>query len=223
MAISPEQQARVQAIIERLDERLRHPEKDNRRASRVAARFALRVILLTGLKPVPVDVFSRNISASGIAFVSRRLFQAEERVAISLQIPNLPSKLILARITFGRYVQGSLYEVGAEFLESIADPRNYARVPLHWIMSATGRNKTGTETEESAPAAKETTAASATAKEGAAESKEVAAEVAAKAAAKDENSEAENPAAADAKPAKAPAGESKKARTSKPEPAATAS
>ncbi len=142
MTISAEQIARVHAIIQELDDHLHNPESENRRKKdRVAIRLSMRVILISSTTPIPMDVYSRNISNSGIGFMTRRLFQPEERIAIILRIPKLTPKLILARTTFGRYVGGGMYEVGAEFLEAISDPTGQARVPIAWILAATGKNR----------------------------------------------------------------------------------
>lgn len=136
MSVTQEQLGKVNDILQQLDERLQNPATENRRAPRVAVRLPMTVILLSATAPSPIGVFSRNISQSGLGFVSRRLFSREERIAISLHIPKLPSKLIFARVTFGRYVSAGLYEMGAEFLESVSDPKGEAHIPSHWLTAA---------------------------------------------------------------------------------------
>ncbi|HEY4329067.1 MAG TPA: hypothetical protein VGN88_04970, partial [Phycisphaerae bacterium] len=119
--MTQDNQVRISEIVKSLDGNLKSTNQENRRrAQRVPMRRNLTVILLEssgGSSQNTVEVVSRNISSSGIGFVCRRMFRPEERIAIILQIPEMPSKLILARITFGRYINGALYETGAEFLE----------------------------------------------------------------------------------------------------------
>src|SRR6185312_379845 len=131
-----EQIAKIQDILQQMDEHLQKPASENRRAPRLNVRAAMTVMLLSSAGPTPVQVFSRNLSVSGIAFVSRRMFAKEERVAVMLKIPKLPAKLILSRITFGRYVNNGLYEMGAEFLECISDPRGQGTIPKQWLLTA---------------------------------------------------------------------------------------
>lgn len=145
MITSQEQLAKITEIVSHLDEHLLGLDQENRRRlPRVTMRMEMTVVLLTGIAPTPVDIYSRNISVSGMGFVCRRMFRAEERLALSLRIPKLPAKLLLARITFGRYIGGGLYEMGAEFLECVADTRageaggtNWVgRLPNHWVSGA---------------------------------------------------------------------------------------
>jgi hypothetical protein len=119
---SAEQLEKITDIVSRLDSNLVAEDADNRRRlPRVSMRTRMTLLILGGIAPTPVDVFSRNISSSGIGFVCKRMFRPEERVAIPIRIPRTPPKLLLARITFSRYIGGGLYEMGAEFLECVAD------------------------------------------------------------------------------------------------------
>jgi len=136
MSISQEQLAKIQGIFRELDEHLQTPESDNRRAPRINVRTPMTVMLLTGAGAMPVEIFSRNLSVSGIGFVSKKMFNKEERIAVCLRIPRLPSKLILSRITFGRYVNAGHYEMGAEFLECISDPKDKGTVPRQWLTTS---------------------------------------------------------------------------------------
>ena len=166
MITSQEQIDKVTAIIAQLDEQLLERDKENRRHQpRVAMRTQMTIILLSGISPTPVTVYSRNISASGMGFVGRRMFRPEERVAIPLRVPTLPAKLVLARTTFGRYIGGGFYEMGAEFLECVNDARGESgttRIPNHWLLGA-GHAKTPHNTTPTAPAAVSTAAPAAAA------------------------------------------------------------
>ncbi len=132
-----DQLARLKDILMRLDEHLNADDKENRRRlPRVALRMSLSISLITGSEPTPVEIFTRNVSGSGMGFVSRRLFRGDERIVVPFRIPKLPHKLVLARITFGRYLQSGLYEMGSEFLEAAADSRGKSQIPLAWIHGA---------------------------------------------------------------------------------------
>jgi hypothetical protein len=149
---SHEQLDKITDIIAQLDEQLLEADKENRRRlPRVTIRTQMTIILLSGISPAPVTVYSRNISASGMGFVCRRLFRPDERVAIPLRVAKLPAKLVLARTTFGRYIGHGYYEMGTEFLECVNDARcesGISRIPNHWLLGA-GR----AQTPHNAPAA----------------------------------------------------------------------
>lgn len=126
-----EQLAKVQAILQHLDHTDNPDVENRRRAPRVNVRLPLDVIVLGVVNPAPVQVYTRNLSISGMGFVSRRMFKSNERVAIYLRAQGLASKLVLARVTFARYAGGGFYQMGAEFLDSIQD-RGNMRFPSHW-------------------------------------------------------------------------------------------
>ena len=136
MNVSQEHFLKIQELFRQLDEHLKTPSTDNRHAPRLNVRTPLTVMLLTGAGAIPVEIFSRNLSDTRIGFVSRRMFTKEERIAVALKIPKLPAKLILSRITFGRYVNAGHYEMGAEFLECISDPKGNASVPRQWLVTS---------------------------------------------------------------------------------------
>lgn len=132
-----DQIARLKDILMRLDNPNAAAEKENRRRlPRVAMRIPMAITLLSGTTTSTVEIFTRNISGSGMGFVSRRLFRSEERIAVPFRIPKVPQKIVLARVTFGRYLQGGLYEMGSEFLEAINDSRGNGHIPAQWIHSA---------------------------------------------------------------------------------------
>jgi hypothetical protein len=126
--------AKVELILEQLDHPQGEVAENRRRAPRVPVRVPLQLVVLGQTSPAPIPIHSRNLSVSGLGFVSRRLFKMNERVAVYLRIQKLPAKVILGRITFSRYVSGGMYEMGAEFLECIAD-NGHGRIPSHWLVS----------------------------------------------------------------------------------------
>ena len=131
-----EQLARLKDILVRLDQHIKDRATDNRRRiPRVAMRIPLTISVINSHIAGTVEIFTRNISGSGMGFVSRRLFRDGERIVIPFRIPKLPHKLVLARVTFGRYLQSGLYEMGSEFLEAAKDGPGKMQIPMAWLHS----------------------------------------------------------------------------------------
>ena len=132
MSASQEQFQKIRDVLEQLDQ-LPNTDMENRRKSpRISIHTTMAVSLLSSNAPTTVEVYTRNISLAGFGFVSRRMFRKDERIALLLTFPSLPSKLILARITFVRYISNGLYEMGSEFLECVTDPKLPVKIPSHW-------------------------------------------------------------------------------------------
>jgi hypothetical protein len=153
--LSPEQILKVTGILTHLDA---HPlpaaESERRHSRRVPLRTPLQITLLSdahGHRPPTIDVYSRNISSAGMAFVCRRMFRPDERLAISLIIGPLPQRLLLGRITFSRYVKAGLYEMGAEFLACIPHPAGADRIPLSWFQTSKVSAAANTQTPPGPP------------------------------------------------------------------------
>ena len=137
--VTSDQKAKIAEILKLLDQIPVPASIENRRgASRVRARMPIDVFLLT-VRGVPtLTVHTRNISTRGIGFVSRRAFKMGELVVFDVNIVPAVAKLVLARITFARYVRDGLYEIGAEFEESVVrdDPDKPCpsnNLPAHWL------------------------------------------------------------------------------------------
>ena len=135
MATSQDQFQKVRVLLDQLDHNTPADMANRRRAPRLPVRMATTLTLLSGTVPVKIDIFTRNFSMSGFGFASRRMFRSDERVALFLQFSTGHSKLILARVTFGRYIRGGLYEMGTEFLECVSNPKNPSTFPSHWTKS----------------------------------------------------------------------------------------
>jgi hypothetical protein len=136
---SQEQLDKIAEIVSGLDAHLLAAGAENRRRQpRIAMRTKMSLILLSGLAPSSVEIFTRNISSSGIGFVCRRMFRAGERVVVPLRIPRIPPKMVLARVTFSRYIGGGYHEMGAEFQECANDARGGKwNIPNHWLTGET--------------------------------------------------------------------------------------
>jgi len=129
-----DQIAQITAILAQLDNTpVSAGAVNRRRATRIKMRTMMSAVLLGADARPSVRIFTRNLSTSGIGFVSRRPFKEGERIALSFHIPRQSPKLVLTNITFVRYLRAGLYEVGAEFLECIEGTSSLAAIPPHWI------------------------------------------------------------------------------------------
>ena len=148
--VSQEQLAQAAEILKQIDFSETPTEVENRRnAPRVKFRAALTVIPLDSFDRAPIRIFTRNLSAAGIGFVSRRYFNAGQRIVISLKTNGTDGKLLLARVAFGRYLRKAFYDMGAEFLEAVKDPGGLGQIPNQWLYGAnTAETKDETESGE---------------------------------------------------------------------------
>lgn len=131
-----EQIARIEEILRLLDQQRIDASANRRRAQRVNIHAALTAMVLAESGgDATLKIYSRNISTSGIGFVSRRMCKKGERLALSFDLPGKPHKLVLAKVTFCRYVRAGLYDAGAEFIECISGEIGRKGIPGHWMPS----------------------------------------------------------------------------------------
>jgi hypothetical protein len=135
---STEQLEQIQDILSQLDHNAAAKKVDNRRNSaRVTVRTTIGAILLAANNQTLVKIYSRDLSTAGIGFVTRRCCSAGEQFALPFDVRGMPPKLVLARITFCRYIRAGLYTVGAKFVEAIPNADRQNRVPEHWLPPVT--------------------------------------------------------------------------------------
>jgi hypothetical protein len=131
-----EQIARIEEILRLLDQQRTDASANRRRADRINIHASLTAMVLADNgTDASLQIYSRNISTSGIGFVSRRMCKKGERLALSFDLPGRPHKLVLAKVTFCRYVRAGLYDAGAEFLECITGEVGRKGIPGHWMPS----------------------------------------------------------------------------------------
>lgn len=137
---SSEHLAQIKEILRQLDAAPGAKDVQNRRrAKRLKICVEIEGFILGATTDASIRVFTRNISTSGLAFVCRRPFKSGERVAFSFHVPGQTPKLVLAKVSFVRYIRSGIYEMGAEFLESINDANDMHRIPHHWHAAAKSR------------------------------------------------------------------------------------
>jgi hypothetical protein len=123
----------IHAILESLDRSSPSISSLNRRtAPRMPVRMGIPATILGDTNVTPLRIYTRNISRSGVAFLSRRSFKPGERLALTFHLPGQSPKLVLAQVTFTRYVRQALYESGARFLDAVPDTPGPDRIPSHW-------------------------------------------------------------------------------------------
>ncbi len=140
--VTAEQLSQVREILAQLDRLPTSPEANRRIHNRVNVRLPLDVYVIQANSRPTLQIFSRNLTTSGIGCISRRLFKKGDLLAIEFHISGPVPKLVLSRITFCRYLRAGLYEAGAEFLEAVT-PSAYLvdRIPPHWVQMATMQKK----------------------------------------------------------------------------------
>ena len=157
---SNDQLSRIDDILRQLDQSTEDKTQENRRrAPRIIIHTTLTALVLSHGGNLSLRIFTRNISTSGIGFVCRRFCREGERLAICFSLPDRPSKMVLAQVTFSRYVRAGLYEAGAEFIECItgADEND---LPSSWSQRSDSLQTDG------GPSKKEIAAAAKAAKAG---------------------------------------------------------
>src|ERR1700743_1092763 len=91
-----DQLAHFTTIVDKLDQ---HPVSTDeirlRRAARINIRTPVDAVLLSIENLPTIKIFSRNLSTSGIGFVSRRLFKPRERFVLVFPVPDELPKLVL--------------------------------------------------------------------------------------------------------------------------------
>jgi hypothetical protein len=127
-----EQLSRIDEILRQLDQSpLGSDQANRRRTARVKIHTAMSAVVVMHSGNLDITIFTRNISTSGIGFVCRRFCKIGERVALFFVLPDRSPKMVLAQVTFARYVRGGMYEAGAEFIECIAGSTE-RDIPVRW-------------------------------------------------------------------------------------------
>jgi hypothetical protein len=115
------QSALLSDIMRQLDDVPPDPAASRRRARRCDVRTSFSAILVDIEQHPQVRIYTRNISTSGIGFVSRRQFKIDERIAVAIKWPNAEGKILVAKVTFSSYIRKGMYETGAEFQHALLE------------------------------------------------------------------------------------------------------
>ena len=75
----------------------------------------------------------RKLSASGLAFLSNRLFYADQHVIIAHDFVESCPQLVLTRVYFCRVVGNGILEVCIRFIVNHNDPDGLRQIPTAWL------------------------------------------------------------------------------------------
>jgi PilZ domain len=119
MLLSEEQ---LRGLLNQLDGAVEEPEKDVRRTGRLTYRTAnVTVHVLTGSDQVTgsFSVPTRNISASGLAFLHKQMMPLRQRLRIDIPMVDDRMLCVMAEVMHFRHVQGMVHEIGVHFLSIV--------------------------------------------------------------------------------------------------------
>jgi len=129
------QHEELQHVIDQLNAETKKPSDNRRRRPRREITMQLWVYLL-GVPQTPrVKVHTRNISVSGISFLSKRSFPLGTIVATELNLNGKSPKMLLTKVLFCRYVRQGHFQIGAEFVAALDG--GFDAIPAQWIAKAT--------------------------------------------------------------------------------------
>jgi hypothetical protein len=113
----------LRGLLDHLDGATTKPEKEVRRSDRISYRtLNVTIHVLSGTDQVSTSfqVPTRNLSASGLAFLHKQMLPIRQRLRI--EIPMIDERIlkVLAEVVRCRHVQGMVHEIGVRF-QSLAE------------------------------------------------------------------------------------------------------
>ena len=132
IGLSHEELDRVKQVIAELDAQPPGAAADRRVYPRIDFTHTMWLNLPDDPAVPWVHVLSRNLSTSGLAFVSRRSFALGSFAVVLHHLSEKNNQLALACVKFCRQVDSTLFETGLEFRAAINDPKNERAIPAHW-------------------------------------------------------------------------------------------
>jgi hypothetical protein len=133
IGLSRDEITRVQQIIARLDAQPLGPGADRREHPRIDFNHPLWLHLPTEPGKPWVHIFSRNLSTSGLSFLSRKLLYAGQHLIISHELNEKEPQLVLSQVCFCRSIELGIQEVGLTFRASQPDPEKKRNIPPQWL------------------------------------------------------------------------------------------
>ncbi len=123
----------VDQIFKALDQLRDATGHEKRGAQRGIFATAQGMILTSLPARTRHKMFPRDVSRSGIGFLSRRPFKPSERFVITLPHPSGIERVLLCKTVFCRYTSKSMHEIGAMFEATITAPRGKGKIPIEWV------------------------------------------------------------------------------------------
>jgi hypothetical protein len=124
---------RMQQLIARLDAQPLGPGADRREHPRIDFNHPLWLHLPTEPGRPWVHIYSRNLSTSGLSFLSRKLVYTGQHLVISHELAEKESQLVLAQVCFCRSIEMGIMEVGLTFKAAEPDPERKRNIPPKWM------------------------------------------------------------------------------------------
>ncbi len=81
-----------------------------------------------------VHVYSRNLSTSGLGFLTRNLFYTGQHLVIAHELNEFTPMLVLCRVCFCRPIDMGILEVGLAFVSARPDPHAVREIPAEWLL-----------------------------------------------------------------------------------------
>ena len=133
IGLSREEIERVQKIIAHLDAQPLTEGADRRINPRIDFSHPMWLNLPTEPGKPWVHVFSRNLSTTGLSFLTRKLFYVGQHLVISHELKEDKPLLVLCRVCFCRPIELGIQEVGLAFSAVEPDPLKERRIPGQWL------------------------------------------------------------------------------------------
>jgi len=133
IGLSHDEVERIERLISQLDAQPPSAAACRREYPRVDFRHPLWLNLPTEPGRPWIHIYSRNLSTSGLAFLSKKLFYVDQHLIISHELMESCPQLVLARVCFCRTVENDIQEVGISFVVSQKDPERLRQIPTTWL------------------------------------------------------------------------------------------
>ena len=133
IGLSRDEVDRVEQLIEHLDAQPLSSAACRREHPRIDFRHPLWLNLPTEPGRPWIHIYSRNLSTSGLAFLSKKLFYVEQHLILSHEFMESCPQLVLGRVCFCRTVDRNIQEIGLNFVVSQKDPEKLRKIPTTWL------------------------------------------------------------------------------------------
>ena len=124
---------RVERIISQLDARPLAEAACRREHPRIDFRHPLWLNLPTEAGRPWIHIYSRNLSTSGLAFLSKKLFYVDQHLVVSHELMESCPQLVLSRVCFCRTIDEGIQEIGLNFVVSQKDSQRLRQIPPTWL------------------------------------------------------------------------------------------
>ena len=136
IGLTQQEIACLQQIIAQLDAQSPDTPEDRRVHPRVDFNHPMWLNIPSESGCPWVHVYSRNLSTSGLSFLTRHLFYTGQHLIIAHELAEFSPMLVLCRVCFCRSIDLGVMEVGLAFVSALADPAGRRQIPADWLARA---------------------------------------------------------------------------------------